>query len=195
MTSFPFRRKRRTALESTSPQIDFAAKGLPRTHEPATDARLLARFFVQHEVSPDQSAHQECRRAFAGLLNSSLLPPRKACTPVKPGPARNVPATVRSAVFDPRAPLDSIRQVKTLAKKLAADDARKVPREVALALYYLSIGVAQLRHDARTTTLPISVLHVGVQWAEQLPWLDRPTRTLLQRCLRAVRTLMEHGEP
>jgi hypothetical protein len=92
----------------------------------------------------------------------------------------------------------------TLTKRFAKINYNRadavMPKEIAGVLYFSSILVALIRCGQRITELDDRALAEGVQWALNRPWLDDPTRQLLNDGLqrisaRAIEVLDVSAEP
>jgi hypothetical protein len=61
-----------------------------------------------------------------------------------------------------------------------------LPREIATALYYISIATALLRMDKRISQLPDADLQRGLRWAQEQKWLDDATKGLIAAALKKL---------
>jgi hypothetical protein len=62
-----------------------------------------------------------------------------------------------------------------------------LPVEVATVLYFSCIIVARMRCNVRISALDDASLARGLEWAAALPWIDEPTRRLLERGIAHLR--------
>jgi hypothetical protein len=88
--------------------------------------------------------------------------------------------------YHPTPPLELLEAVKNFAKANMDNAESTLPNEVAGALYYTSIAAALVRLDARITRLADDALRRGLLWAKDQPWLDAPTRELLQGAIAKI---------
>ena len=63
-----------------------------------------------------------------------------------------------------------------------------MPRPIASVLYFASIAAALVRCRRRITGLTNDDLVVGFRWMLAQPWLDTPTRTLINEGLHLINT-------
>jgi hypothetical protein len=61
-----------------------------------------------------------------------------------------------------------------------------LPREISTLVYFLSIGIALLRHAARITELDDNAIRDGLLWAQQPDWVDDVTRSLIEDGLKGL---------
>lgn len=80
-------------------------------------------------------------------------------------------------------PLELLNLTKRFGKSCWNDPDNPVSREIAIMLYYLSIGVADLRYGKPLSTLGRDELIKGLQWCELQEWVDEETLGLLKETL------------
>jgi len=100
-----------------------------------------------------------------------------------PGPP---PATFGDLLRDPSPALAALERVKQLAKAYRSDPDPAVPPEVATALYFAAIAAALVRCGRRITSSSDALVREGMRWAAAHPWLDEPTRRLLEAGLQRL---------
>lgn len=94
-------------------------------------------------------------------------------------PAAEPPENLGELLRCPDPPVELLRLGKEFAKSSRAN-AGALPAEVATVLYFACIAAALLHAGARITELDDRALGQGMRWAAGRPYLDGPTRTLLQ---------------
>jgi hypothetical protein len=88
----------------------------------------------------------------------------------------------------PNPPVDLLRITKDFAKACRLSPHSPVPHEVASVLYFASIAAALVRCRRRITGLPNDTLVEGLHWVLARPWLDAPTRSLVEESLQLLQT-------
>jgi hypothetical protein len=83
----------------------------------------------------------------------------------------------------PIPPLELLTLTKEFSKANMDHPEASLPPEVAGVLYYASIAAAFVRLDTRISQLKNSELERGLGWAKSQPWVDSPTRELLDQAL------------
>jgi hypothetical protein len=83
-------------------------------------------------------------------------------------------------------PLPLLQLVKDFAKANMDHPESGLPREIATALYYISIAAALLRLDKRISQLPDADLQRGLRWAQEQRWLDEKTKALIAEALKKL---------
>lgn len=86
----------------------------------------------------------------------------------------------------PAPPLQLLQMVKDFAKANMDHPESGLPREIATALYYISIAAALVRLDARISQLPDAELHRGLRKTQEQKWLDAQTKALLAGALKKL---------
>jgi hypothetical protein len=86
----------------------------------------------------------------------------------------------------PVPPLELLTLTKDFAKANMDHPESSLPQEVAAALYYTSIATAVVRLDARISQLKDAELQRGFLWAKDQPWVDDPTKELLDQALKKI---------
>ena len=86
----------------------------------------------------------------------------------------------------PTPPLPLLQLVKDFAKANMDQPESGLPREIATALYYLSIAAALLRLDKRISQLPDADLQRGLHWVQEQRWLDDATKGLVAAALKKL---------
>jgi hypothetical protein len=79
--------------------------------------------------------------------------------------------------------LELLEMVKDFARANMDLPGGALPREIAATLYYTSIAAALVRLDTRISQLSDADLRRGLDWLRPQPWLDEPTRSLLDQAL------------
>ena len=83
-------------------------------------------------------------------------------------------------------PLQLLQLVKDFAKANMDHPESGLPREIATALYYISIAAALMRLDKRISQLPDADLQRGLRWAQEQRWLDEKTKGLIAAALKKL---------
>ena len=86
----------------------------------------------------------------------------------------------------PRPPIELLELTKAFAKACRSHPDSPLPDEVATVLYLGSIVAAMTRCDRPISKLGSDGLRHGLDWALNQPWLDQPTRNLLEEGRRGV---------
>ena len=86
----------------------------------------------------------------------------------------------------PHPPAAMLEMVKDYAKRSAASPRRRIPKDIARALYYLAIVAARLRCRQRISSLEDEQLICGIQWLTEQPWLDKDSKSLLTEGLAVL---------
>jgi hypothetical protein len=86
----------------------------------------------------------------------------------------------------PSPPLELLELTKQFAKTCRKHPHGPLPDEIATVLYFLSIVVAMIRCNCRITKMDDRSLAFSLNWALRQPWLDGPTRGILQQGVRAL---------
>ncbi|MEX0654580.1 MAG: hypothetical protein WD534_06315 [Phycisphaeraceae bacterium] len=88
-----------------------------------------------------------------------------------------------------RPPVALLELVKRFAKRSLGEDAADeaaLPREVAAAIYYLSIATALSRSGRTISHLSRNQLRQGLHWLLAQPWLDEPAGELTREAAAAL---------
>jgi len=88
----------------------------------------------------------------------------------------------------PTPPLELLKLVKEFAKANIEHPESGLPREIASALYSISIAAALVRLQVRITRLPDSDLRRGLRQEMERAWLDEKTKGLLAQALNQLST-------
>ena len=88
----------------------------------------------------------------------------------------------------PHPPVELLKITKEFAKACRLSPHSPVPREIASVLYFASIAAALVRCRCRITGLTNDALADGLHWVLARPWLDAPTRTLVEESLQLLKT-------
>ncbi len=83
----------------------------------------------------------------------------------------------------PHPPVELLKVTKDFAKACRLSPRGALPKEIASVLYFASIAAAMVRCRRRITGLSDADLADGLRWTLARPWLDAPTRTLLEEAL------------
>jgi hypothetical protein len=81
-------------------------------------------------------------------------------------------------------PIQLLQLVKDFAKANLDHPESGLPREIATALYYVSIATALVRLGKRISQLPDADLRRGLRLTSEQPWLDDRTKALLAEALK-----------
>jgi hypothetical protein len=111
--------------------------------------------------------------------NESAAPGRSPTT------AASATPTIGRALFQDGS-IPQLLSIKEFAKANASRADSGLPRDVAEALYYLSIAAGMVRHGRRMTTLPGTDLRRGLEWAAGRTWLNDAGRQLLHKMLQTI---------
>lgn len=86
----------------------------------------------------------------------------------------------------PNPPVELLKLTKDFAKACRLSRGGPLPREIATVLYFTSIVAALVRCRRRITRLDDADTRRGVEQCLAQPWLDAPTRRLLEEGLKAL---------
>jgi hypothetical protein len=86
----------------------------------------------------------------------------------------------------PVPPVELLSLTKDFAKANMDHPDSSLPQEIAAALYYTSIATAIVRLDARISQLKDAELIQGLLWTKEQPWVDGPTRELIEEALKKL---------
>jgi len=89
----------------------------------------------------------------------------------------------------PNPPVELLKITKDFAKACRLSPHSPVPREIASVLYFACIAAALVRCRRRITGLTNDALAEGFRWVLSQPWLDAPTRSLVEESLLFLNTL------
>lgn len=98
------------------------------------------------------------------------------------------PKTFRELLAHPQPSRQLLVLAKDFSKKQSQGGDAALPREIALALYFVVISVALNRRGERITGLAEAKLRAGIEWAIAQPWLDESTRMLFGEGLKQIPT-------
>jgi hypothetical protein len=87
----------------------------------------------------------------------------------------------------PSPPPELLGKVKDFAKTNADHSENGLPKEVAAIVYYACIAAGMVRLKTRISRLSDGDLVRGLRWAREQPWLDEPTRQLLDAALAGMK--------
>ena len=82
--------------------------------------------------------------------------------------------------------LEILEMVKDFAKANLNHPESALPREIAAALYYISIAAAWVRLNKRITQLPDSELQRGLTWTLEQSWIDDHSKELLDTAIKKI---------
>lgn len=88
----------------------------------------------------------------------------------------------------PQPPVELLELVKQFAKTSRSHADSPLPDEVAGVLYLAAIAAALVRCGRRITRLDDEGIRFGMDWALGLPWLEQPTRSLLEEARSSLAT-------
>ena len=83
----------------------------------------------------------------------------------------------------PHPPVELLKVTKDFAKACRLSPRGALPKEIATVLYFASIAAAMVRCRRRITGLSDADLADGLRWTLARPWLDAPTRSLIEEGL------------
>jgi hypothetical protein len=92
-----------------------------------------------------------------------------------------------------RPPLELLKLVKRFAKLCRDDAENALPSELVMLMYYASIAVAMTRLGASISNLSDTALNRGLRWLAHQPWVDEPTRGILERAISVVGSSSQTG--
>jgi hypothetical protein len=84
--------------------------------------------------------------------------------------------------------VELLKITKDFAKACRLSPHSPLPREVASVLYFACIAAAMVRCRRRISGLTNDALTDGLHWVLARPWLDAPTRALVEESLQLVET-------
>lgn len=88
----------------------------------------------------------------------------------------------------PNPPVELLQVTKDFAKACRLSPHSSLPQEIASVLYFASIAAALVRCRRRITGLSNDALAEGLNWVLARPWLDAPTRALIEESLQLLQT-------
>jgi len=104
----------------------------------------------------------------------------------RPGPPIE---SFRDLLQHPDPPLELLESTKEFSKSARKRADGPLPDEISTMLYVLSIAAALVKCGRRITALDDRGLLRRLTWALDQPWVDKPTRGLLEEARRAVETV------
>ena len=84
----------------------------------------------------------------------------------------------------PNPPVELLKITKDFAKACRLSPHSPMPHEIASVLYFGSIAAAMIRCHRRITGLSNETLAEGFRWVSARPWIDAPTRSLVEEGLK-----------
>jgi hypothetical protein len=94
--------------------------------------------------------------------------------------------TFRDLLSHPSPPVEILDLTKQFAKASRTHSEGTLPEEVATVLHLLSVSAALIRCGRRITRLSDDGLRYSLDWAIAQPWVDKASRSLLERGRRAL---------
>jgi len=76
--------------------------------------------------------------------------------------------------------------VKRFAKSCCGPENGALPRELGLAIYYLTIAAGRTRCGVRLSDLSNEALAGGLSWCREQKWLDEPLRSLVNQAMTTL---------
>lgn len=167
-------------------------------HDPIfdTDRRQLATLL---DLSPDGSERLWRDEELGAILRHQLSAPmqvdlinleRGLALKVR-NLAESLGLTLKSfgdLLAHPNPPVELLKVTKDFAKACRLSPRGPMPHEIASVLYFASIAAAMVRCRRRITGLTNDALSEGFRWTLARPWLDVPTRSLIQEALVLLHT-------
>jgi hypothetical protein len=98
-------------------------------------------------------------------------------------PPQNPLMTLGDLIEHPNPPVRVLRLVKRFAKMCRADVSNPLPAEIVMFLYYISIALALMRTGEPISELPAARVRRGLRWMRDKPWLDEPTRQVVNQAM------------
>jgi len=134
---------------------------------------------------------------FAALFRHQLITPlvddmaearRMGISGVSLGVRRSTHArvTLKQLMQESNPSIDALRCIKALAKSRCGERGGGLPREIAMATYYLAIALAIVRADQAISTLSDANLERGLQWALDQSWIDEQSHAILNEAYQRV---------
>jgi hypothetical protein len=145
----------------------------------------LSQLLALDTESANEWREDDLASIFAHQMNAPLsvdLGVSGGCDGASPEPLKSFGDLIHH--HDP--PLDLLECSKQFGKAHGTNRETWLPREIGLAIYYLSIAAAWLRHGARISSLEEAVVREGLTWMIQQPWIDEAGRRLLQDALASA---------
>ncbi|HUO08575.1 MAG TPA: hypothetical protein VM008_09775 [Phycisphaerae bacterium] len=96
------------------------------------------------------------------------------------------PKSIEELLMDAAPPADLLTLLKRFGRRCSQEQASALPKEVGLALYYASIGIARQRKVANVSSLPDAELIKGLRWALSRDWIGDQVRPVLSAALQTV---------
>jgi hypothetical protein len=90
--------------------------------------------------------------------------------------------TFRDLVLHPAPPIGMLLLLNRFAKARGHAGAPVLPRDIASALYYLSVALARVRHGQRISGLDDAALAQGLDWAIGRRWIEPAIRAVYKEC-------------
>lgn len=112
----------------------------------------------------------------------SLAPESRATFAATIASGEAAPETYRELITAKRPPIALLSELKNYAKKMQAKT-DFLPREIGLALYYVSIALAQVRLHMSISSLDRKALDKAFTWGAGQEWLDDDTRELFNTAM------------
>jgi hypothetical protein len=158
-----------------------------------TDRRQLASLL---EVSPDAERLWQGEELGAILRHQLSAPMQVDLVNLERGLALKVRTLAESLgltlksfgdlLAHPNPPVELLKITKDFAKACRLSSHSPMPKEIASVLYFASIAAAMVRCRRRITGLTNDALAEGFRWVLAQPWLDIPTRTLIEESLQLL---------
>ena len=90
-------------------------------------------------------------------------------------------------------PVGLLEQIKCYAKACRQNADSSIPEQIAVVLYFASVGAALVRCHERITALDDASLRTGIEQVLEQSWLDTSLRGLLTETLEYLKT--KEGDP
>ena len=94
--------------------------------------------------------------------------------------------TFGDLLIHPSPSYDLLDQVKRYTKLVRSKAQDPMLQQVVSLVYYAAIAAAWLRHGRRLTSLDGSIVHEGLQWSLERPWLDPSLAPLFRDALAGL---------
>lgn len=98
-------------------------------------------------------------------------------------PGRSAEATFADLLFAENPSIPLLNAVRSYSKRQGP----ALPFEISAVLYLLAIAAAQVQGGVQISKVDPETQRGKMEWAAARPWIDSPSRSLLERAARAMR--------
>ncbi len=101
-------------------------------------------------------------------------------------PDLSEPKSIEDLLLEPTPSADVLTLLKRFGRRCSQEQCGPLPKEIGMALYYASIGIARQRKMESVSALPDAELIKGLRWTLSRSWLEEKIRPVLSLALQAV---------